>query len=360
MGHVCAVRASLLSLGMGEYTVQISAPRALTAPHRLTSPHKGTRGQAARKSRGNLSAPARPAVPSLSFRSLLRDFPLFFEETRPSVQFVFFMRLLAGAVISAGGLSAFGPPTAGAAAAWVLATLFTYGINGVCDVREDQVNKTGRPIARGALPARMAAVWTWLCAAASVALALLTGSTLLTAYDLVFLFLGYAYSAAPFQLKRSSAGTSGSVLLMGLLTYAAGWTAVGRTLPSAPGVAVAIAMSLWMAAVGAITKDFSHVTGDAAVGRRTSVTAWGDGAARLAGAAGALLVAAGFAAVALHRRALLGPAAAVLAVGAVTVAVLCTTTRGDAARGRTPYRAFMVTQYLVHLALFATLAWTAR
>ncbi|AKJ11316.1 hypothetical protein ABB07_15150 [Streptomyces incarnatus] len=276
------------------------------------------------------------------------------------MQVIFLMRFLAGALVSAGGFSALGAPMAEAAAAWVLATLFTYGINGVCDVREDRVNRTGRPIARGALPARTAAVWTWLCAAGSVVLTLLSGSTLLTGYDLLFLLLGYAYSAAPFQLKRSAAGTSGSVLLMGLLTYAAGWTAAGRTLPSGPALAVAVAMSLWMAAVGAVTKDFSHVTGDAAAGRRTSVTAWGDGTARLAGAFGALLVAAGFAAVAVRWPALLGPAASVLAGGAVTVAVLCGTTRGNAARGRTPYRAFMVTQHLVHLALFAALAWTAR
>ncbi|MEV7686407.1 UbiA family prenyltransferase [Streptomyces bungoensis] len=288
------------------------------------------------------------------------SFRLFVEEARPSVQLIFLMRFLAGAVLAAGGrFAGLGAQVTVAGIGWVLATLFAYGINGVCDVREDLVNRTGRPIARGELPPGVAAVWTWLCAAGSVVAMLSTGSTLLTAYDLLFLLLGYAYSAAPFQLKRTTAGASGAVLLMGLLTYAAGWTAAGRALPTGADLAVAGAMSLWMAAVGAVTKDFSHAAGDAAAGRRSSVTAWGEGTARLTGAVGALLVAGGFAAVAAGRPALLGPAAGVLAGGAVAVAVLCRTTRGDEARGRTPYRAFMVTQYLVHLTLFAGLGWAA-
>lgn len=123
---------------------------------------------------------------------------------------------------------------------------------------------------------------------------------------------------------------------------------------------LAAAMSLWMCVVGAVTKDFSHVRGDAAAGRRTSVTAWGDTTARLVGGAGALLVGGGFLAAALTGwAALLGPAAAVLAGGGLVVAVLCRTTRGDEARGRTPYRAFMVTQHLVHVTLFAGLFLTA-
>ncbi|MEV0177857.1 UbiA family prenyltransferase [Streptomyces sp. NPDC050625] len=322
---------------MGVYTARLSAQLI----------HDGTEIVPLSGARGI----TRPHRKDLCFR-------LFVQEARPSVQFIFLMRFLAGAVLAVDvRFSGLGASVLVAGTGWVFATLFTYGINGVCDVHEDLVNKTGRPIARGELAPMTAAVWTWLCAAGSVIAMLSTGSTLLTAYDLLFLLLGYAYSAAPFQLKRTAAGASGSVLLMGLLTYAAGWTAAGRTLPTGPDLAVAGAMSLWMAAVGAVTKDFSHAAGDAAAGRRSSVTAWGDGTARLTGAVGALVVAGIFAAVAAHRPALLGPAAGVLLGGAVAVSVLCRTTRGDEARGRTPYRAFMVTQYLTHLALFATLGW---
>ncbi|MFJ3303478.1 UbiA family prenyltransferase [Streptomyces sp. NPDC086549] len=344
---------------MGVYTARLSAQLTHTGTEIV--PLSGARGTTGGTTGGigrtgltgltGLTGATGAPRKDLSFR-------LFVEEARPSVQLIFLMRFLAGAVLAVGGrFSGLGAPVVVAGIGWVLATLFTYGINGVCDVHEDLVNKTGRPIARGELPPGVAAVWTWLCAAGSVIAMLSTGSTLLTAYGLLFLLLGYAYSAAPFQLKRTAGGASGSVLLMGLLTYAAGWTAAGRTLPTGPDLAVAGAMSLWMAAVGAVTKDFSHVAGDAAAGRRGSVTAWGDGPARLTGAVGALLVAGGFAAVAVHRSTLLGPAACVLLGGAVAVAVLCRTTRGDEARGRTPYRAFMVTQHLVHLTLFAGLGW---
>ncbi|MDT3398054.1 UbiA family prenyltransferase [Streptomyces sp. B1866] len=306
---------------MGEYTVQIET-NAISRP----------RGGAAR------------AV------------ALFLEETRPCVQVVFLMRFLAGAALAAGGRSAgLGPWVVVPAASWALAALFAYGINGVSDVAEDRVNRTGRPIARGELSRRAAARLTWLSAAGSVALAVLSRDVLLLGYVLGFLLLGYAYSAGPFTLKRSAAGTSGTVLAMGLLTYAAGWTAAGAARPTGPGLVLAVGMSLWMCVVGAVTKDFSHARGDAAAGRRTSVTAWGDLAARRVGAVGALAVAAGFAAAAGPWPVLLGPAALVLLGGAVAVAVLCAATRPDAAPGRTPYRAFMVTQHLAHGVLFAGL-----
>lgn len=328
MGHVCVRGPSLMSLVMGAYTAQINS---------------GTPTSTLR-----IAGTARAAV-------------LFLEEARVSVQLVFLMRFLAAAAVTAGGgLAGAAPGLVAPAVSWVLATLFTYGINGVSDVQEDRLNRTGRPIARGDLSPTAAARLTWLSAAGSVIIALACNNILLITFVLAFLFLGYAYSAAPFQLKRSAAGTSGSVLLMGLLTYAAGWTAAGEGRPPGAMLVLAAAMSLWMCAVGAVTKDFSHVRGDAAAGRRTSVTAWGDTTARLVGGAGALLTGGGFLAAALTGwPTLLGPAAAVLAGGALVVAVLCWSTRGDAARGRTPYRAFMVTQHLVHLTLFAGLFVTA-
>ncbi|MGW2783870.1 UbiA family prenyltransferase [Streptomyces populi] len=338
------VHTARLSAQLTRTGTEMAPPGAFdTARH----PARGTGGTGRTNLTGASDAPRK----NLGLR-------LFVEEARPGVQLIFLMRFLAGAVLAVGGrFSGLGASVFVAGIGWTLATLFTYGINGVCDVHEDLVNKTGRPIARGELPPGIAAVWTWLCAAGSVIVMLSTGSPLLITYDLLFLLLGYAYSAAPLQLKRTAAGASGSVLLMGLLTYAAGWTAAGPTLPTGPDLAVACTMSLWMAAVGAVTKDFSHVAGDAAAGRRSSVTAWGDGTARLVAAAGALVVAGGFATLAAHRPALLGPAAAVLLCGAVAVVVLCRTTRGDETRARTPYRAFMVTQYLVHLAIFARLVW---
>lgn len=286
----------------------------------------------------------------------VRAVRLFLEESRPCVQIIFFLRFLAGALTTTAHRPAgWGHQLAGPGISWVLASLFAYGINGVSDVSEDRVNATGRPIARGELSPRTAATLTWLAAAGSVITALACGDALFIGLVLVYLVIGYAYSAAPLPLKCSALGASGAVLAMGLLTYAAGWQATGGGTPSGATVALAVTMSLWMAVVGAVTKDFSHAAGDAAAGRRTSVTAWGPSAARLVAAAGAPAVAAGFLLAGLPWPVLRVPSLVLLG-GAVTVAVLCWTTRHDPARGRTPYRAFMVSQHLVHGALFLQLA----
>jgi len=285
-----------------------------------------------------------------------RNVRLFFEETRPCVQAIFLIRFLAGALTAGGERTpGWAVHLIGPGAAWFLATLFAYGINGVTDVAEDRVNRTGRPIARGDLSPRVAAYLTWLSGTGALAIALLHGDGRLVGYVLAYLLLGYAYSARPFQLKCTTLGAAGSVLLMGLLTYAAGWAAAGVDRPSGAAVVLAVAMSLWMCVVGAVTKDFSHARGDAAAGRRTSVTAWGAGTARTVAAVGALTVATGFVTAAVRWQLLLVPAAVLLA-GACTVAVLCWTTRNDERRGRTPYRAFMVSQHLGHAGLLASLA----
>ncbi|MGK5534258.1 UbiA family prenyltransferase [Streptomyces sp. URMC 129] len=297
----------------------------------------------------------------------VREVLLFIEETRPCVQAIFLLRFLVGAAVADGGrLTGWGPWLIGPALCWVLGAAFAYGLNGVSDVAEDRVNGTGRPIARGDLSPASAARLTWLCAAGAVALALLAGNAALLGCVAAFLMIGWAYSAGPRPLKRSTAATSGAVLAMGLLSYAAGWLASGVGRPSGALVVLAAGMALWMAAVGAVTKDFSHARGDAAAGRRTSVTAWGEAPARWVAALGAFAVAGGFAVAARPYDAVLGPVAPVLVAGASAVAVLCWTTRHDAApaRGpggaarcaRDPYRAFMVTQHAAHAVLLARLA----
>ncbi|WP_326596680.1 UbiA family prenyltransferase [Streptomyces sp. NBC_01803] len=273
------------------------------------------------------------------------------------MQAIFLVRFLVGAALADGGrLTGWGPWLIGPALCWALAAAFAYGLNGVSDVAEDRVNGTGRPIARGDLSPESAARMTWLCAAGAVAFALLAGNVALLGCVLAFLLIGCAYSAGPWPLKRSTTATSAAVLAMGLLSYASGWLASGVGRPSGASVVLAVGMALWMAAVGAVTKDFAHAEGDAAAGRRTSVTAWGEAPARWVAALGALGVAAGFAVAARPYAAVLAPTAGVLAVGAGAVAVLCWTTRHDADRAGEPYRAFMVTQHIAHVVLLARLA----
>ncbi len=275
----------------------------------------------------------------------------FLLESRPAVQVVFMLRFFAAAALSGG-------PADGrlwwAAAAWSLATMAVYVVNGVMDVTEDRANGSSRPIARGALPAPVA---TTLVAAASVlslALAAAVDARVLLPLVALHLACGYAYSGPPFHGKRRGSTTALLVLGLGVLTYAAGWSAGGRH-AGLPVLLLGVAMSLWMAGVGALAKDLSDVAGDALGGRRTPVIVWGEVRTRALTAVNAVLIGAGFLTASLLRATSLVPVAAVLLLGGAAVAVLVATTRHGATRAvrRLPYRAFMFTQYAVQLLVLA-------
>jgi 4-hydroxybenzoate polyprenyltransferase len=243
------------------------------------------------------------------------------------------------------------------AATWQLAILAVYLFNGVMDVSEDRVNHSGRPIARGSLDPRTALGVT-LCAAALA----LAGSALLGgqfAWTVpAILVLGYLYSGPPFCLKARIFGTSMVASLGGMLTYYSGYLGNGGHLADATLPVFAVAMSLWMGLVGGLSKDFSDAAGDAAAGRRTAVVSYGPTRARIAVAVIAVALGATFLGVAAAGvPALLIPAAAT-ALGATWVAVLSLAgrTTGDRQVLRRPYRAFMVTQYAVHVLLLSALA----
>jgi len=165
------------------------------------------------------------------------------------------------------------------------------------------------------------------------------------------LALGWLYSGPPLYLKRWPAGLAAVAGLGGLLTYCAGYLShgAGGDLPNL--VAFAAAMSLWMGLVGQ-KKDLSEIAGDKGAGRKSGPVAWGEDAARRAYSAAAVAVGAAFAAWAVFASDLLAPAI-VLVTGAIVVAatLLSPLSRGDRLRRRRPYRAFMLTQYGVHLAV---------
>lgn len=294
------------------------------------------------------------------------------EEARPSVQVIFLLRFAAGAALTVRTIGAAGPGHPGpghpdpgrpalAAAAWMSAIFFVYLINGVMDVREDRVNGSRRPIARGALSRATAARVAVAAAVLSLGAAWPLGPPMVGAV-LAALLIGWQYSGPPLCLKRHPIGTAVGVTLLGLLTYFAGYLA--GFVPHAgarwadPGTALpifAVTMSLWMGLVGAPSKDLSDVAGDTTAGRRTLAAGAGQAAGRRAVAIGALTIAAAFAVAAPPE--LRWSCAAVLA-GAVTVAVvsLSRISHGDRARRRRPYRVFMVTQYAAHAALGLDLA----
>src|SRR5205823_11943975 len=84
----------------------------------------------------------------------------------------------------------------------------------------------------------------------------------------VLLLLGYAYAAPPLRLKRWSGAAGGTVLIAGLMTFAAGGEAGGGAIDSVTLLIFAVAMSCWMGLVGELDRDFTDVCGDAMDGSR--------------------------------------------------------------------------------------------
>jgi 4-hydroxybenzoate polyprenyltransferase len=278
------------------------------------------------------------------------------QESRMPVQVIFVLRFLS-VVALASNLAVVLPTVLLAGTAWSLATIGVYVFNGVMDVAEDRVNGSARPIARGALDLETAKIGVFLAIGLAFALGLAHGDGMLLLLLVVYVGCGYAYSGPPFHGKRRGSSASLLVLGLGLLTYAAGWETSGHLHP-VPVVLLAVVMSLWMAGVGAFAKDLSDVAGDMAGGRRTPVIAWGETRTRLVVAVDALTIGTVYLVATAAWAPILLPSAMVVGVGAVAVAVLVAITRSSTlkAHRRLPYRAFMVTQYAAHLAVFIVLA----
>ncbi|MEV6771969.1 UbiA family prenyltransferase [Nocardia sp. NPDC051030] len=293
-----------------------------------------------------LNLPGRVAL------SEVAGYPKYFlQEARISVQIIFLIRLCTAAILS--GAAYLGPRMWELALAWVLATLAIYVYNGIADVTEDRANGSTRPISRGALPVRVASIGVVGTGGLALGIdALIDPAGPLPWLMLAYLFLGYAYSGAPFYAKTRGSSAVLVVLGLGVLTYADGWEAGGghSLLP----VLLGVTMSLWMGGVGALVKDLSDAAGDAAAGRRTPVIVYGELGVRVLASGNAVLIASGYlVVVVLFGVTVLLPSAIALLAGAVAVAVLAATTRRATTRAgrRLPYRAFMVAQYAAHIAV---------
>ncbi len=273
-------------------------------------------------------------------------------EARPVVQLIFMLRFSVGVILSADGVeSVLRPAVAMAMLAWLAATWAIYLLNGVADIVEDRENASTRPIASGRLPADVAA--SVVAALATFALVVAaTVSVQLLVLVALMLAVGWAYSVGPHPLKRNMAGFLLSVTALGLLTYLAGWCAVGSGTPNGSLLLFGLAMSTWMGTVGS-TKDLSDVKGDRLAGRRTPPLVLGESRARAVIAVLAGAVGCSFLALAVTWNETLLPAAAVVCAGATVIAaaVLTPFSEGDKIRRRRPYRIFMITQYGAHATL---------
>jgi 4-hydroxybenzoate polyprenyltransferase len=300
---------------------------------------------------------ARSDVPVNLARRTASAFAMCVVEARPTVLGIFLLRFLTGCVLVAGPSGSPRRVVAGAVL-WELAILSVYVLNGTMDVHEDRVNASRRPIAGGALSPRTAGRVAWGAAAVSVCGSTALGSRF-TGAVVAVLVVGYLYSAPPLYLKRRAVGTSAVGALLGLLSYMAGHFANAGSPAGGALPVFAIVMSLWMALVGAPTKDLPDVVGDAAAGRRTLAVLVEESKLRVVVSATALGLAAALLAAGTLTPVLLAPGLALL-IGAAATTFLCLSrgTRHGRDRRRRPYKAFMATQYLAHLAaLVAVHAW---
>lgn len=309
----------------------------MTSAHVLDSPAPGIFGIPA----GDRSHTSRPPISRLA--------RMVVAESRPPVQIVFLLRMVAFAAASGGigrlvGIACLG------VLGWSLLSMAVYVFNGISDVDGDRTNASGRPIARGELPPDLALRVTGVLAAAGLGLCALCSGRLVL-LGLAALVLGGRYSAGRLPLKAATAGVTVSVGGGVLLCYAAGATIAG------PGTALTTALfglaeAAWVG-LCAVTKDFSDVEGDRLAGRRTWPIVFGERGARRVVAGCSTALGAVFAALAATGTIGMTVAAGVAALGALAVAAaaLLVPATGDRTTRRRPYRTLMVTQYAVNVAL---------
>ncbi|MFF8832022.1 UbiA prenyltransferase family protein [Streptomyces sp. NPDC015131] len=300
-----------------------------------------------------------PSPPAASgFRLSARTVGNCLREARPLVQAMFVLRFVTGALLtsSAAHHRPDAPHLLLGAVAWWAATVSVYVFNGVSDLCEDRANRSTRPLAGGRLTESAARRAVAVTALAGLVLGCASGWRVAEAAA-VFLALGYAYSAPSVAAKCRSWSASAVTCAAAGATYFAGVAASGVGL-TAEAAVFAVVLSLGVGLIAAVAKDLGSTRGDALAGRRTLAVVRGERSARRFCAAAGVALALAIAAGALWVRQLpLEAAAAVFAVGALCVAGRCLAVHGEGAGPRAPYRAWMVTQYAVHLAALAALAW---
>ncbi|MFD7239546.1 UbiA family prenyltransferase [Streptomyces syringium] len=271
---------------------------------------------------------------------------------------MFVLRFVTGALLTAS--AAHHRPNAPhlllGALAWWAATVSVYVFNGVSDLCEDRANKSRRPLASGRLTESAARRAVAVTALAGLLFGCAAGWEVAES-TAVFLALGYAYSAPSIAAKCRSWSASAVTCAAAGATYFAGVSASGSGL-TAEAAVFAVVLSLGVGLIAAVAKDLGSTRGDALAGRRTLAVVRGERSARrFCAAAGLALTLAITAGAVWVRQLPLEAAAAVFAVGALCVAARCLPVREERERPRAPYRAWMVTQYAVHLAALVALAW---
>ncbi len=139
------------------------------------------------------------------------------------------------------------------------------GLNQICDLENDRVNKPHRPLPSGRLTLGQA--WTFVGVMYAVALALVAWVNAQTFVIYVVAALAtVAYSAPPVRLKRDPVGSNLIIaLIRGELLKVAGWAAVATVLRSIEPWYIGFIYFVFL--LGATTtKDFADIEGDRRAG----------------------------------------------------------------------------------------------
>jgi len=139
------------------------------------------------------------------------------------------------------------------------------GLNQICDLTNDRINKPHRPLPSGQLT--MPQAWIFTAAAYALALGMVAVVNWQTfAIYVIAALATVAYSAPPIRLKRHPLGSNLIIaLIRGCLLKVAGWAAVATVLTSIePWYIGSIYLVFLLGAT--TTKDFADIEGDRAAG----------------------------------------------------------------------------------------------
>jgi 4-hydroxybenzoate polyprenyltransferase len=139
------------------------------------------------------------------------------------------------------------------------------GLNQICDLTNDRINKPHRPLPSGKLTMRQAWVFTVATYALALGMVALVNRETFAIYVIAALAT-VAYSAPPVRLKRRPVGSNLIIaLIRGCLLKVAGWAAVATVLHSIEPWYIGSIYLLFL--LGATTtKDFADIEGDRAAG----------------------------------------------------------------------------------------------
>jgi len=148
------------------------------------------------------------------------------------------------------------------------------GLNQICDLENDRLNKPLRPLPSGDLSWLEAVFFTSSLYVVSILLVAWINAQVLVIY-LIAAVATYLYSAPPFRLKsRTFLSNFTIALIRGNLLKVAGWAAVASVLTTLePWFIGSIFMLFLMGAT--TTKDFADIQGDLAAGCLTLPVRYG-------------------------------------------------------------------------------------